>query len=391
MNVAVIGQGYVGLPLAISAASAGHYVTGVDLNPALVAKLNSGISPIGDVTNQELKQVLESHHYKSVTRIEDGGSFEVFVICVPTPLTYDNQPDLSFVKAAAESIERVMINTNLIILESTVAPGTTRSFVSGLLGKSGKLFDLAYSPERIDPSNENWKISNTPKLVAGLTEPAMLRAVDFYSSFIDNVISCSNVEVVETAKLLENSFRLVNISFINEVAEYCDKIGIDVKEVVKAASTKPYGFMPFYPGAGIGGHCIPVDPIYLASAAKGVGVETKLIDLANEINKSRAKYFLHRANNIVGSLQDKRILVIGVAYKPNVSDTRETPAFNLIHLLREAGARVEWHDDLVKTWEGESSSSISDKFDLAILVNPHSNTDLSSLNQVKVLDTRGNS
>ena len=389
MNVAVIGQGYVGLPLAISAASAGHYVTGVDLNPALVTKLNSGISPIGDITNQELKQVLESHHYKSVTHIEAGGSFDVFVICVPTPLTYDNQPDLSFVKAAAESIERVMIDTNLIILESTVAPGTTRSFVSGLLSKSGKLFDLAYSPERIDPSNENWKISNTPKLVAGLTDQAMLSAVDFYSSFIDDVISCSNVEVVETAKLLENSFRLVNISFINEIAEYCDKIGIDVNEVVKAASTKPYGFMPFYPGAGIGGHCIPVDPIYLASAAKGVGVETKLIDLANEINKSRAKYFLQRANNMLGTLHDKRILVIGVAYKSNVSDTRETPALNLIHLLREAGARVEWHDDLVKTWEGESSSSISDKFDLAILVNPHSNTDFSSLNQVKVLDTRG--
>jgi UDP-N-acetyl-D-glucosamine dehydrogenase len=389
MRVVIIGQGYVGLPLAISAAKAGHDVSGIDLNKDLVAKLNLGSSPIVDVPDSEIKEVIRSGRYKAFNDTEVISSAEITVVCVPTPLTDVHEPDLSFVSSAVKSIAEKISLDSLVIIESTVAPGTTRGFIADLLNKSGKSYDLAYSPERIDPSNQNWKITNTPKLVAGLTPSATARATDFYSTFIKNVIAGSSLEVIETAKLLENSFRLINISFINEFADFCHKIKIDVREVIEAASTKPYGFMKFYPSAGIGGHCIPVDPIYLATAAKEIGVSTKFIDLANYINLSRPKFFLEIAQEILGTIQGKNILVVGVAYKPNVSDTRETPALSLIHLLRGAGANVRWNDDLVQEWEGESSVAITSEYDLAILVNPHSDTDLSALGTVKILDTHG--
>jgi UDP-N-acetyl-D-glucosamine dehydrogenase len=249
-------------------------------------------------------------------------------------------------------------------------------------------FLLAFSPERIDPMNTNWTVKNTPKLVAGLTPEAATKAKEFYSKFIDQVDVCDSLEVAETAKLLENSFRLVNISFINEVAMFCQKIGIDINDVIKAASTKPYGFMPFYPSVGVGGHCIPVDPLYLAEAANKVDAPTRFIELADEINLGMPTYFVDRASNILGGLRDKKILVIGVAYKPNVADVRETPVQALIAGLREQGAEVSWHDNLVQRWNGEASVDLSDSYDLAILATPHSYLDLKKLGKLQILNTR---
>jgi nucleotide sugar dehydrogenase len=277
----------------------------------------------------------------------------------------------------------------LVIVESTISPGTTRGLISTILQKSNVHFDLAYSPERIDPANKIWTITNTPKLVSGLTQKATERAANFYSTFISKIIVGSSVEVVETAKLLENSFRLINISFINEIAEFCFKMKINVRDVIDAASSKPYGFMPFYPGAGVGGHCIPVDPSYLTAKAREIGVGFKFIDLANTVNQKIPSYFAGVITGMLGSIRGKKLLIVGVAYKPNVSDTRETPALGLLKTLREGGAEVFWHDELVNEWMDEKSVPLSPQYDLAILVNPHSATDLSNLKSVPILDTRG--
>jgi UDP-N-acetyl-D-glucosamine dehydrogenase len=281
----------------------------------------------------------------------------------------------------------------LVIIESTIQPGTTRNVVVPILEKESGLdadkFLVAYSPERIDPMNKKFTIKNTPKLVAGLTPEAATKAKEFYSKFIDQVDICESLEVAETAKLLENSFRLVNISFINELAMFCQKIGIDINDVIKAASTKPYGFMPFYPSVGVGGHCIPVDPLYLAEAARAAGAPTRFIELADEINLAMPTYFVGRALEMLGGLKDKKVLVIGVSYKPNVADTRETPVEALIAGLGKSGAVVSWHDDLVNNWNGQSSVALGAGFDLAILATPHDYLDLSLLGNTPLLNTRG--
>ena len=389
MKVAVVGQGYVGLPLAIAANSAGHDVVGIDLNSSLVDLLNDGKSSIGDLSDQQINAALETGKYKAEVSFAAVNSSEVVVICVPTPLNTAHEPDLSFLESAVRSVAQNLSEDVLIIIESTVSPGTTREMIVPILDTSKKVYQLAYSPERIDPANKKWNVTNTPKLVAGLDEKSTKQAIDFYKTFIDSVIPGSSIEVIETAKLLENSFRLINISFINEIADFCSKMGIDVREVVEAAATKPYGFMPFYPGPGVGGHCIPVDPSYLVAKAKAIGASTKFIDLANNINRSLPTFFTGVATGILGTLKEKRILLVGIAYKPNVSDTRESPALGLIQALRAAGAKVSWHDELVNDWQGEQSSPLSESYDLAILVNPHSVTNLAQLGSVKVLDTRG--
>ena len=389
MKVAVVGQGYVGLPLAIAANSAGHDVVGIDLNSSLVDLLNNGKSPIGDLSDQQISSARKTGKYKAEVSFAAVNSSEVVVICVPTPLNAVHEPDLSFLESAVRSVAQNLSEDVLIIIESTVSPGTTREMIVPILDTSKKVYQLAYSPERIDPANKKWNVTNTPKLVAGLDEKSMKQAINFYKTFVDSVIPGSSIEVIETAKLLENSFRLINISFINEIADFCSKMGIDVREVVEAAATKPYGFMPFYPGAGVGGHCIPVDPSYLVAKAKAIGASIKFIDLANNLNRSLPTFFTGIATGILGTLKEKRILLVGIAYKPNVSDTRETPALGLIQALRAAGAKVSWHDELVNDWQGEQSSPLSESYDLAILVNPHSDTNLAQLGSVKVLDTRG--
>ncbi len=392
-EVSVIGLGYVGLPAAIAASKSGFKVIGIDLNDELIDQLNKGTSNVKDVPNSDLKNALSDNRFKASSDFSLIRNSEVVLICVPTPLKEGGKPDLSFVEAATKSVAKHLKNGSILILESTVMPGVTKSVVLPLVERFSDLtatdFYLAYSPERIDPLNKTWNITNTPKLVAGLNLDSREKAVKFYSKFVDSIIECESIEVAETAKLLENSFRLVNISFINELSMFCEKIGIDIGSVINAASTKPYGFMPFYPSIGVGGHCIPVDPIYLASKAEELKVPQSLINLAVEINKKMPLYFAGRVEKEIGNINGRKIIIIGVSYKPNVADVRESPVKELIKILREKGALVSWHDDLVKDWDGEKSVALSNKYDLAILATPHDYLDLTKLGDVPILNTRG--
>ncbi len=391
--VAVIGLGYVGLPLAVAVANSGYEVIGIDLDEKKVIDINRGKSPVEDVSNQELVTLIKKGKIKAESNYSSIPRADIVVICVPTPLLENRLPDLSYLEAAAKSVKGKLAADSILILESTVAPGTTRNFLAPILevelGQSGKNFMIAYSPERIDPMNQKWGIKNTPKIVAGLTEKSKDVASSFYSNFIDEVIQCDSVEIAETAKLLENSFRFINISFINEFSIFCQKLGIDVNGVIKAAASKPYGFMPFYPSAGVGGHCIPVDPIYLSNKASEICAPIRFIDLAAQINQEMPRYFIGRSEEKLGGLQNKKILVIGVAYKSNVADTRETPVEALIVGLLEKGAQVSWHDNLVEEWNGGKSVPLSSDYDLAIIATPHDYIDLSKLGSVPIINTRG--
>ena len=391
-QISVIGQGYVGLPLALAACGAGYTVVGIDNNAIKIKELQSGDSGIEDVRSINITNYLKSDKYKPTLEYSEVSNSSIILICVPTPLTENNSIDLSAIEGAAKEVSKHLNKNSLVILESTVGPGTTRDFLVPILergsGLSKEDFYVAFSPERIDPLNKVWNINNTPKIVAGLTEKSKVMAIDFYSKFIDTVIPVASLEVAETAKLLENSFRLVNISFINEVSIFCQKLGIDINDVINAAATKPYGFMPFYPSVGVGGHCIPVDPVYLANKADQIGIETRFIDLAVQINKAMPGYFVGRAEEKLGGLKGKKVLVVGVSYKPNVADVRETPVDVLVKGLSERGAEVSWHDDLVKEWNGKKSVPLSNNFDLAILATPHDYIDLKKLGSVPILDTR---
>jgi len=389
MQVSIIGQGYVGLPLAISLANFGYSVFGIDTDEDKVLGLNNGTSSIEDISDQEVFTAINSGRYTATSDFSKVADSEIVIICVPTPLNIEHKPDLSLLKSALISLSAHVKKETLIILESTVAPGTTRGLVAKIIEETSKIsisgFHLVFSPERIDPQNKKWSIANTPKLVAGLTTESCNMGFEFYSKFISSVIKCDSLEVAETAKLLENSFRLVNISFINEFSIFCEKIGIDVNSVIEAAATKPYGFMPFYPSIGAGGHCIPVDPLYLASKAKEIGAPTKFIDLATQVNRQISDLYVQKAKLRIGKLSKKRVLIIGVAYKPNVSDVRETPAAALITALKNEGAEVFWHDDLVQEWNGRKSTSISSDYDLAIIAVHHDYLDLEKLKQVPMI------
>jgi UDP-N-acetyl-D-glucosamine dehydrogenase len=390
-QIAIIGQGYVGLPLALAACEAGYTVIGVDSDANKIEKLQSGKTGIEEVDSTKISNFLSSGKFKPVIDYKEVNNSSVILICVPTPLFENNLSDLSAVESAAKEVAKHLSKNSLVIMESTVAPGTTRDFLVPILEQGSGLnkedFHVAFSPERIDPLNKNWNVKNTPKIVAGLTEKSKVMAINFYSKFIDTVIPVESLEVAETAKLLENSFRLINISFINEVSIFCQKLNIDVNQVIKAASSKPYGFMPFYPSIGVGGHCIPVDPVYLANKANEIGVETRFIDLAVKINKEMPGYFVDRAEEKLGSLQGKKLLIIGVSYKPNIADVRETPVEELIKGLVRRGAEISWHDDLVKEWNGKKSVALSNNFDLAILATPHDYLDLKKLGSVPILNT----
>jgi|LakMenE18May11ns_1017448.scaffolds.fasta_scaffold9933653_2 UDP-N-acetyl-D-glucosamine dehydrogenase len=392
-KIAVIGQGYVGLPLSLTAAEVGFQVVGVDSNSSKVERINSGISDIEDVSQIRLQKVLDSGNFKASSDYSCVSSANVILVCVPTPLNVLHLPDLSFLISAVESVSKYLSKEAVLIIESTVAPGTTRDVLVPIIREKSKNFDreinIVFSPERVDPTNSRWNIKNTPKLLSGINEYSTSIAIEFYSNFIDTIIDVKSIEVAEIAKLLENSFRLVNISFINEFSTLCTKLGIKIEEVIEAASTKPYGFMPFYPSVGVGGHCIPVDPIYLAEKAKNVGINLKMIEVAHQINLAMPMHFVRRVEEKLGQLKRKRILVIGIAYKPNVADVRETPAEDLITGLKEKGAEVFWHDDLVKMWNGEKSVALSNKYDLAILATPHDYLDLTKLGDVPIINTRG--
>ena len=393
MKISIVGLGYVGLPLAVAAASSNFLVSGIDADEVKVLGVNNGVSTIEDIADLDLKQLVNSGALTASADFSVIKDVQIVLICVPTPLTQDQKPDLTHVKMATESVAKYLSEDTLVILESTVSPGTTRNLIAPMLAQFSGLklnqIQVAFSPERIDPSNKTWGVKNTPKLVAGLSQEACTRAIDFYSNFIDEVVRCESLEVAETAKLLENSFRYVNISFINEFLIFCQKLGVDVNEVIKAAATKPYGFMPFYPSIGVGGHCIPVDPLYLSNKARELGAPTRFIDLADQINQEMPGYFVGRAEEKLGGLKDKRVLVVGVAYKPNVADVRQTPVTALISGLKSKGAQVSWHDDLVKEWNGEKSVELKTGFDLAIIATPHTYMNLTKLGDTPILDTKG--
>lgn len=375
MRVAVIGQGYVGLTIAVEAAKSGHNVVGFDINSALVDRLNNWDSHIEGISDDELKNLFTGGHLmisSSPTAICDA---EVVVIAVPTPLDTDRNPDTSYLEAACKTISENIDHPVLIINESTSFPGTLRKLIARSIAymSSSDLTHLyAASPERVDPGNTEWGQKRTPRLLAGLTPEATTLAREFYSTFCENIVEVSSPEVAEAAKLFENTFRQVNIALVNEFAQIAHALGIPSREVIDAASTKPYGFMPFSPGPGVGGHCIPVDPSYLASVAESAGVPATFIRRANEVNMRMPAYVVARVSEDLEGIAGKRVLVVGVSYKSNVADTRETPAELIMKELISGGATVAWHDPLVETWQGEKSSLLSANMaDAAIVVTKH--------------------
>jgi UDP-N-acetyl-D-glucosamine dehydrogenase len=388
MRVAIIGQGYVGLTIAVGAAGAGHSVVGFDVNDDLVAQLNAGKSHIEGVTDAELAGFIAASFYMASTDASILDGSEVIVIAVPTPLDAQRNPDLSFVHAAAELIATHVKSPALVVNESTSYPGTLRNEIAARIAGVDHLY--ASSPERVDPGNTQWGTKNTPRLIGGLTPAAVTKAKEFYGSFCDSIIEVSSPEVAEAAKIFENTFRQVNIALVNEFAQIADALGISSREVIEAAATKPYGFMAFNPGPGVGGHCIPVDPSYLAHVANQVGVPATFIKRANEVNLAMPAYVVKRViTGSGGSIKGKRVVLVGVSYKSNVADTRETPAAAVIDLLRAQGANVVWHDDLVGNWRGETSAVLG-SFDIAVVVTKHDGVSSAAIKSSKyVFDCTG--
>jgi UDP-N-acetyl-D-glucosamine dehydrogenase len=367
----------VGLTISVGAASAGHKVVGFDVNPVLVDQLNAGKSHIEGITDGDLAGFIAANSYSASADSSVLDGTDVIVIAVPTPLDAQRNPDLSYVHAAVELIATHVKSPALVVNESTSYPGTLRSEIAARISGVDHLY--ASSPERVDPGNTQWGTANTPRLIGGLTPAAVAKAREFYGSFCDSIIEVSSPEVAEAAKIFENTFRQVNIALVNEFAQISDALGISSREVIEAAATKPYGFMAFNPGPGVGGHCIPVDPSYLAHVANQVGVPATFIKRANEVNLAMPAYVVKRLiGGNGGSIKGKKVVVVGVSYKSNVADTRETPAAAVIDLLREQGATVVWNDDLVGSWRGEASSPIAGA-DIAVVVTKHDGVDLTAI------------
>ena len=373
MKVAIIGQGYVGLTIS---AFAGEFfeVIGFDNNQKIIDQLNSGISHIEGVESLVLQKWIKAGRYQATTNGSDLAEVDLVVIAVPTPLTKDRQPDLTFIDAACKTIGENVKKSVLVINESTSFPGTLRNYIKPAIEKySATAVEHLYaiSPERVDPGRGDYNQKNTPRLYSGLTQEASEMTREFYSRFCDELVEVSSPEVAEAAKLFENTFRQVNIALVNEFAQITNALGISVYETLDAANTKPYGFMKFTPSAGVGGHCIPVDPTYLASKAEELGAPATFIRHANEVNLNMAQYVVDRvqADN-GGSLNGKSVLVVGVAYKPNVADVRETAAELVIAHLRSRGAVVSWHDEVVGQWRNEISAPLSGA-EIAIVLTKH--------------------
>ena len=393
-RVAIIGLGYVGLPLAINVSRVGHEVVGVDNNATLVDRLSAGKSHIGDVSDSELYEAIQKGHLRFDADFNSISDCEIVVICVPTPLDADRNPDTSYLENAVRAVASNLQANTLLISESTSYPGTVRDLIYPIIksvrGDISDSINLVSAPERVDPGNQTYKHSNTPRVIGGMTPEASLRAANFYKSFTSEVISVSGPEAAEAAKLLENTFRQVNIAFVNEFAQVCRKLDVDVREVIAAASSKPYGFMPFQPSAGVGGHCIPVDPSYLSWIARQNGITAQFIELANQVNAEMPAYVVSRFQEI-SQLSSGRILILGVAYKPGVSDTRETPATGVKKALEASGFSVEWLDPLVTEWEGSLPCNNFDKISGAIVVTaqPGLPIDLLLEKKLPILDCTG--
>ena len=355
-KICVVGLGYVGLPLAVSFAKKGYTIFGYDSNLSRIKKLEKGVGYIVDISPKEVLSLIKRGLFIPCGSSDDAlKKADIIIVCVPTPLRKVKVPDISYVIAAAKTISRNMRRAQLLILESTSYPSTTRGVVLPILRKSGlkeeEDFFLCFSPERVDPGNKKYPLRKIPKIVGGLSKASGLLAKSLYSKIIKDVFTVSTPEVAESAKILENTFRLVNIALVNEFAILCHKLGVDVWEVINAAKTKPFGFVPFYPGPGVGGHCIPADPLYLSWKAKTVGFKTKMIDLASFINHYMPEYIVKRLEESVGkkgvSLSKAKILILGVTYKKDVKDLRESPALDIIEKLQKLKVEVSYYDPLI--------------------------------------------
>ncbi len=390
-RLGVLGLGYVGLPLAVSFAKAGFHVVGFDLAADKVAAVNEGRSYIIDITSSELKEVVDAGRLRATTDFSELAGVDTVNICVPTPLGKTRDPDISYIQAAVDSIRPALHKDMLIILESTTYPGTTEEVILPILAESGlkvgEDFFLAFSPERVDPGNPTFNTVNIPKVVGGVTPNCTEVAKNLYGQVMKTVVPVSSVRVAETVKLLENTFRSVNIGLVNEIALMCSAMDIDVWEVIDGAATKPFGFMPFYPGPGLGGHCIPIDPFYLSWKAKQAGSEARFIELAGMVNGSMPKHVVRLVseglNGRKKAVNGSKVLVVGVAYKPGIDDVRESPALDILELLTGMGAEVSWYDPHVPALPAgihgakveQLTAAAAAGFDVAVVVTPHPGVD----------------
>ena len=405
-KVGVIGLGYVGLPLAVLLAEAGYQVIGVDTDEEKVAAVNRGESHVLDVSHETLSAVVDAGNLSASTSYEDLSDADGISISVPTPLRKTGDPDLSYILDAASKLAPVLHSPMVVILESTTYPGTTREVVLPELEHSGltvgeDLF-LAFSPERVDPGRADWTTKNTPKVIGGITDSCTTVAAAMYKRAIESVVEVSSTEVAEMTKLLENTFRAVNIAMVNEMALMCERLGLDVWEVIEAAATKPFGYMKFTPGPGLGGHCIPIDPLYLSWKLKSVKYNARFIELASEINTAMPRHVVQRIQDAMNdrglAVQGAKFLVLGAAFKPNVSDTRESPAIDVIGLLRDKGAEVSYYDPYVPAFEedGWGLTSVDDPLasakdvDCVVIVTDHEGVDYEAISNAAqlVFDSR---
>jgi UDP-N-acetyl-D-glucosamine dehydrogenase len=385
-RVAIVGAGYVGLPLAQIFAEGGNEVLLVDVERRIVDGINRGESHIEDVPSEALKPLVDKGLVRASSRYDDLRDSDAILIALATPLTKQREPDLSIVTAACRDIAERLQKGQLVVLESTTYPGTTREVVQPILEeisglRAGEDFHLAFSPERVDPGNEHWSTKTVPKIVGGIDEESTRRAAELYGSVVDTVHAVSSPEAAEMTKLLENIFRSVNIALVNELAQICERMGIDVWEVVDAAATKPFGFMSFKPGPGLGGHCIPVDPFYLTWKAREYGFYTEFIELAGKVNEGMPYYCRSLISQALNhgahkSLSGSKVLVLGVAYKSDISDVRESPALKVIQLLETAGADVSYHDPHVPSLNGKESVALEPgAYDCVAILTAHSSID----------------
>jgi UDP-N-acetyl-D-glucosamine dehydrogenase len=406
-DVVILGLGYVGLPLAHEATRAGLSVLGFDVKPAVVDALNAGRSHVDDLSDEDVSDMIRAG-FRATTDEGEIAAARIAVICVPTPLSQDGGPDLLAVEAAVRAVARNLRPGMLVILESTTYPGTTDEVVRPVLEESGLLagvdFHLAFSPERIDPGNKDFGPHNTPKVVGGHTPECTTRAAEFYGRFVETVVCTKGTREAETAKLLENTYRHINIALVNEMARFCHELGIDLWDVIRAASTKPFGFQAFYPGPGVGGHCIPIDPNYLSHNVRAkLGYPFRFVELAQEINATMPAYVARRAQNMLNdaglATNGASVLVLGVTYKPDIADQRESPATPLARQLNALGAKLTFHDPYVTNWSvpGVEVLRTDDlegavaQADLVILVQNHRDYDADRLAVLakRFFDTRG--
>ncbi|HLM94605.1 MAG TPA: nucleotide sugar dehydrogenase [Gaiellaceae bacterium] len=391
-EVAIVGAGYVGLPLGRCFAEAGIPVVLVDINAERVDTINRGESHVEDVPSETLRALLEAETLSATTNYDAVREADAIVVALPTPLSVNREPDLSIVLSAAREVGKRLRTGHLVSLESTTYPGTTREEVLPILAGSGlevgKDFHLAFSPERIDPGREDWTVKTTPKVVGGVTPACTEKAVAFYERAMDTVVSVSSPEAAELTKLLENIFRSVNIALVNELAQLCDRMRVDVWEVVEAAATKPFGFMSFKPGPGLGGHCLPVDPFYLAWKAREFDFYTEFIELAGKVNENMPYFCLEKITRALNSdeksVKGSHVHIVGVSYKADVGDLRESPALKLVELLRDEGAGVSYHDPHVSELPDHGLSSVDldgsvGKADCVAIVTAHSGIDYAKL------------